>query len=246
LHENVVGFDGGVLSELLGDMYEIVQLTVSPAQVGFGFLERRRRYHVLVLRSGARVVGDIQALYEAVSRALQPTSAAEAGRALWRAGERELLAEENAARRLRGWPPISEPSGPSGDWTYLLTQTQQEYLMAYRSSASKARPHEGPGVAFICDLGQSPSRGHVQCSFRLPTFKRGSSRIWSSVHRRWLLPRERAAAMGYAVYEELASAAAVPLDEAMLAAPAYTTGNAMHVANLGCVLACVLLAVEAV
>lgn len=247
LHENVVGFDGKVLSELLGDMYEIAQLNVSPAQIGFGFMERRRQYHILALRSGARIVGDIQALYEAVSaRALQPTSAADAGRDLWRADSRELLAEENAVRRLRGWPPISESRGPSGDWTYLLTQQQQEFLRKYQLSAARAQPQEGPGVAFICDLGQNPKRGHVQSSFRLPTLKRSSNRIWSSVHRRWLLHRERAAAMGYAVYGDLSSAAAVPLDEAMLEAPAFTTGNAMHVANLGCVLVCALLAVETV
>ena len=80
----------------------------------------------------------------------------------------------------------------------------------------------------------------------MPTFRRGSSRCWSTKFRRWLLPRERAAAMGYAVYDDLAHAASVPLDEVMLGAPAYTIGNAMHVANLGCVLLCVLSCVEPV
>ena len=66
LHENSKGFDGLVLQELLGDVYSIVELQVCPAQVGFAFLRRPRRYHVLVHRRQARVVQDIQHSYQVI------------------------------------------------------------------------------------------------------------------------------------------------------------------------------------
>ena len=51
--------------------------------------------------------------------------------------------------------------------------------------------------------------------------------------------------MGYPVYEDLAMAAGVPMDSAVLQGPDYAIGNAMHVANLGCVLMTALLATSA-
>ena len=75
---------------------------------------------------------------------------------------------------------------------------------------------------------------------------RAGGRYWSDARGRWLLPRERMAAMGYAVYPDLASIAVVPLDSAAAQAPAFTVGNAMHVASVGCVIVCALLAVAPV
>ena len=45
--------------------------------------------------------------------------------------------------------------------------------------------------------------------------------------------------MGFPVYRDLAEAARVPLDHATLQAPASSLGNAMHVANVGVVVAVV-------
>ena len=47
--------------------------------------------------------------------------------------------------------------------------------------------------------------------------------------------------MEHAVYPELGGIAGVPQDSAAAHAPAFTFGNAMHVANVGCVLVCALL-----
>ena len=38
IHENVVGFDRAVLEELLSHEYDIVELRVSPSDVGFSVL----------------------------------------------------------------------------------------------------------------------------------------------------------------------------------------------------------------
>ena len=51
--------------------------------------------------------------------------------------------------------------------------------------------------------------------------------------RRWLLPSELAAATGFPVRTPLAEAAGLPLDEAQYALSQL--GNAMHLANVGCV-----------
>jgi hypothetical protein len=48
--------------------------------------------------------------------------------------------------------------------------------------------------------------------------------------------------MGYAVYGDLAAAASVKVDTAVEQGPLYAIGNAMHVANLGCVLMTCLVA----
>merc|ERR1712026_389861 len=65
----------------------------------------------------------------------------------------------------------------------------------------------------------------------------GCTRLWSPHRRRWLTHPERAAAMGFPVYQDLAEAARVPLDHAALQAPASSLGNAMHMANVGVVVA---------
>ena len=219
LHEKVAGFDGLVLQELLADMYSIEELQVCPAQIGFSFLRRPRRYHVMVNRRAARVDKDIQHLYQVVCHACQSVpSVGCAGEALWRADRQELLAAENEARARHGWPPRADDVGPSDDWTYLLTEQQRGFLDGYTASAAVRRPR---AAGHVFDLTQSPMRSAAR-GCQVPTFRRGSSRCWSTKFRRWLLPRERAAAMGFAVYDDLARAASVPLDEAMLGGPAYT------------------------
>ena len=50
--------------------------------------------------------------------------------------------------------------------------------------------------------------------------------------------------MGYAVYGDVAAAAGVKVDVAVEQGPLYSIGNAMHVANLGCVLMTCLVAAD--
>ena len=238
IHENVVGFDESVLHEELGEMYTITRLDVVPADAGFGFMRRPRRYHILVLRSRARLARDIRSLYAAVSAAMQSAPLGGSGDWAWRAERAELLAAENAARSRLRLPPRLDADGPSVDWAYLLSPQKQQFLAKYRMDALAAGV---PGEACIFDLSQNPGRGRPQSG--IPPFRRSGGRYWSDARGRWLLPRERMAAMGYAVYPDLASIAAVPLDSAAAQAPAFTVGNAMHVANVGCVIVCALLAV---
>eukprot|EP00974_Lingulodinium_polyedra_P104138 10079297-Lingulodinium_polyedra.AAC.1 len=49
IHENAIGFDSSVLVSMLGHVYDICELKVSPSDVGFSFMRRPRLYFVLVL-----------------------------------------------------------------------------------------------------------------------------------------------------------------------------------------------------
>ena len=242
LHENVCGFDASLLVDLLGDLYHIHQLSVWPGQASFLFIRRPRLYFVLVLKSALRVVRSIEAIYATVChemrcRAEMPTAW------VWRADPEELREEENSVRRRRNLPALREDEPVSPDWSYLLSMRQRASLDEQRRrwvAKHGVEPRLDPECCF--NLAQTPEYTHASQS--LPTFTRGSGRLWSPSRARWLLPRERAAAMGFPVYPDLARAALVELDTVTNLGPKYAVGNAMHVANLGCILATVLLATE--
>lgn len=248
LHENVCGFDSTVLAEMLGDLYQIQALVVSPDQAGFLMIRRPRRYYFLVLhslvgRAGAAAASAYARVCDLMASSCDQVS--EPVRWAFRASAQELLAEENAARQQRRLDPLAEHAGPSTDWTYLLTKHQRAILEVHRERYT-ARHGTDPAQDGCCtvDLSQSADRQRAVSRETLATFRRNSGRIWSTARRRWLTPRERAACMGYAVYGDLAAAAGVKVDVAFEQGPLYSIGNAMHVANLGCVLMTCLLAAD--
>ena len=247
LHENVCGFDSTVLAEMLGDLYQIQALVVSPDQAGFLMIRRPRRYYFLVLHPLAGRAG-AAAAYARVCDLMARScggQVSEPVRWAFRASAQERLAEENAARERRGLDSLAEHAGPSPDWTYLLTGNQRAALEAHREWYT-AQHGTDPARDECCtvDLSQSAQRQRSVSRGTLATFRRNSGRIWSTARRRWLTPRERAACMGYAVYDDLAEAAGVKVDVAVEHGPLYSIGNAMHVANLGCVLMTCLVAAD--
>ena len=125
IHENVMGFDVSVLTELLGHSYEIITLHVSPLHSGYGFLRRPRLYCVLVLRSALRIVRDIQKVYNEVVRRTAIHGFAPTTDWPWQASDEQLCQAENTARKRRRLPPLE---AHSEDWSYLLTTKQQGYL----------------------------------------------------------------------------------------------------------------------
>ena len=125
------------------------------------------------------------------------------------------------------------------------TAPQQDALRAH-GERYVAQHGTDPVLDESCtvDLSQSAARQKSVSRAALATFRRNSGRIWSTARRRWLIPRERAACMGYAVYGDMAAAAGVEVDTATEQGPQYSIGNAMHVANLGCVLMTCLVAAD--
>ena len=108
---------------------------------------------------------------------------------------------------------------------YLLTPKQRERLSHHVQVSREA----------IWDLTQSV-RFAARPSKKVPTLRRGSTRLWCHAKKRWLLRIELRAAMGYPVFQDLADVANVPRESAEMMGPVYATGNAMHVANVGCII----------
>ena len=244
VHENVKGFDKStVLQDVLGAAFVIIFLRVSPGDAGFPFIRRTRSYAICIRRAALHVVVDIPTLYTAVSQEVSQAAHVSLS-ALAGASQVELLAEENAARaRVRRLPPRSDDDGPSKDWTYLLNDRQQLVLTALLAQWQRkyhVDAKDDDQCVFMlfrsCDRSRIHSRGVI------PTLTSGSSRnCWMPALGRWLLHRELAAAMGYPVDRQWALAARV--DQDLVTSPpgaqtsVYMLGGAMHVANVGVVMA---------
>ena len=225
IHENVVGFDTNILEEVLGVHYFIQHIRAAPSHMGFPFICRPRTYSVLILRTALRRSSlqcplGIQEAYERIVAAMN-YQAVDSVDWLWRASDTQLLEEENRVRAKRGLAPLSRHTI---DWTYLLTPKQRERL-AHHVQVSRGT---------IWDLTQSV-RFATHSSKKVPTLRRGSTRLWSQAKKRWLLRIELRAAMGYPVFQDLADVANVPRESAEMMGPVFATGNAMHVANVGCI-----------
>ena len=229
IHENVVGFDVKVLEELVGDMYFIRTIRMTPSDMGFPFMLRSRYHSLLIRRQGRRGTPpeSMQALYDAVVRDMTYQAPQDAMAWAFCAPREELLAVEKAARSKRGFPPLHD--GPTSDWTYLLTDTQKLRLDAYEAEAA-----DTAGMALF-DLGQNV--GWSGRKAKIPTFRTNTALLWSRELRRWMTKKERLACMGFPVYDTLALAARVPVDSITATAPLSSVGNAMHVANVGCAIA---------
>ena len=212
-------------------------MRVTPADAGFFFTSRPRNYYVLTLRGRVKA-GRVQRAYEEVSQHLRVLATDSWTHWAWRATPDDLAAEENAARQRLRLPDLPPGSPPSPDWCYLLTNKQRGYLAQYEATwLAQHGERASANARCLFNLGDSPGFGAA--SSRIPTSRRGCTRLWSPHRRQWLTHPERAAAMGFPVYPDLAEAARVPLDHAALQAPASSLGNAMHVANVGVVVAVV-------
>jgi hypothetical protein len=99
----------------------------------------------------------------------------------------------------------------------------------------------------VYNLNDNPSK---RCTWsgasgQLPTLTRWI-KFWVPSRGRVILPREAAAAMGWPVFDELASAAGVSASSVEWQTPAAggRLGNSMHVANVAMVLAVALSCIE--
>ena len=239
IHENVVGFDSKILTNCWGDLYTMVSFHVSPQQMGFN-VRRPRLYCILYLSNKLRVLRPLQDVFQKVcdfvqARSRQRRSCEKPFFVV--AGEADLLAEENRVRLLRSLPPLG---APSSDWTYLLTPTQKQRNQDYQDHWLRLKQVEHSAI--VVNLTQNPHR-RPQLTARdgaLPTCCRNCGLLWMPSLHRWLLPMELGAAHGLPVTEALAADAGVDVDPARHSYRPDQIGNAMHLANVGCVTAAVL------
>ena len=230
IHENVILFDTAILDDILQDMYHIIHIRVNSAAAG-EIVSRVRIYSVLLLRGKVRCIADIAATYAFVEKKLasrRKTTVQE----YMIANDDDLLAAENGSRQQH---KLSKLSTPSGDWGYLLTGKQAQYLAKYEADWHRTRGKPAnlcPECVF--DLGQNPAKRCVQTSKKgvLPTM-RGSGLWWSPMRRRWVLAIEAAYLHG------------IPLELARQNDYSWKDiGNAMHITSVGSVLSVVLCCTE--
>lgn len=225
IHENVIGFDVGLLRELVGHAYHIVECQMHPSDVGFSFVFRPRVFCFLVLRDSELVLyRSPSTVYESVKAALsRPRSVIPVE---FLANESELLAEENRARAGYGLPVAGSVSD---SWRYLLSTEHERRLEWIEGHITQWKQ------PYLVDLSQSTDR--LRASPCVPTVRHsGSHRLWLIREQRWLLAVEVAAVMGFPVKYHLAALAGVPTETDENISMGLL-GNAMHVANIGAALA---------
>jgi hypothetical protein len=129
VHENVHGFDIGVLTETLSDLYEIICLKVSPQHMGFACIHRPRLYCVLYLRDQACLLRTIEDAYQDVCAFVAARGSTAYPHDIYVvATDADLLAEENRVRLHHGFDALQSKSS---DWSYLLTIEQRRWLVIY-------------------------------------------------------------------------------------------------------------------
>ena len=71
IHENVPGFPKELLRELLGDDYSTTELRISPDDCGSKANRRDRVIHLCLLKKEARLIRDIEKVYECITHELR-------------------------------------------------------------------------------------------------------------------------------------------------------------------------------
>jgi hypothetical protein len=238
MHENVIGFDKNVFEELLGAVYGIVHIIVLPGHMGYRFTSRPRLFTVLWLKARVAMVHDIRVTYDRVSQVVRQWQPELSTSSIYTGDQQLLLEVENAFRRKRNLPCLTEASS---DWTYLLGKSETEHLQAYLTMWGAQRgtePHTDTNCLF--NLGQNPNMRLSWTSRHgaMPTLTAASRKLWSPYLGRWLIPSELATAMGFNT--GASAQTGVPVDPSVDLYSYAFLGNAMHVASVGGVLACAL------
>jgi site-specific DNA-cytosine methylase len=262
IHENVRRFPSDQLKKVLGHKYHMYSIETEPADVGFGLLRRPRRYDVLIHKKKAQLLADIPETYAALQKAVGEHG--DAGRRPWKrldsfvhaygaSKNKELLDEERHIAEQRGkrCKDTAKNGAKSVDWFYLLLEREQKAVrdstrMWKEKYPDQKDPSEDPSCIF--HIGDNPLKRLVwSAGGTIPTFRRGGGFYWMPYYRRWILPKERLALMGFPVYPDLAKASGVPVMEIEDQRKAkMMAGNAMHLANAGAILAVTLACVQVV
>ena len=241
IHENVVGFPLKVMQDELGESYAVTRLSVVPDDAGFGFIRRPRVYDVLFKR-GVVSGPALQEVYGVLVQRLRKDVSSWPDW-VWKATPDELTAALSSRRR-----PEESLGVDTCTWSAHLTMDQRKYITRYSALWTKVHG-SNPAVAAHClfDLSVTPEYHGVSVCDVLPTMRRRTAVWWSPLRSRWMLPREKAACMGFPVYDDLARASRVPLDIDTIehiAGNDSPIGNAMHVANVGVVMLAAMFAAE--
>lgn len=241
-HENVLGQPRWVFDVLFDPCrYKIFDFEVTPEMVGFGLVERKRRYLMGVDTQRLQIVAHPGLVLDHVLQRLRQVRTRPEHALLASLSEVLREAALECSRRGMALPHhiASCNDLKNLDLTELLTEREHmslhQFLAAYMNKYGHT-PDRDPSAFFF--LGDNASaRCTWSCgSGKLPTLRCTAGKYWSAMAKRWLTPRELLATMGFPVYEPLAASMGVPeMTFESSAAARHFLGNAMHASVAGVV-----------
>ena len=239
--ENVEQFPMAIVGEVVGHMYDIVDLNICPADAGYRLMARKRLYLVLVHRGKCSITMNINTLFDIMAAHNRhgdrsaPRHAILASSAEW---HQELL-EKLALRGLQMAGVGIPPAGHA-----LLSREMQAILYfdeQHRQQEGGVPSWLNPDL--IGFLGDNPwwRLTWSKVSMAIPTYRMNPGLMWSFCAGRWLTDAERLATMGWPAYEVLRRIMRAPDIAPHISDVARELGNTMH---LGCIYMAMLLALS--
>ena len=214
--------------------YDIFQLFFETADTGHAGAARDRTYLLMSHHDKTSCKFDPMTMKDIISKRMRQkvqTRPSDYFMATWMEVENE--AQQLAAKRK---VPYVEDCR---DFTYMLTNREleslQSYERAYREDFGREPSSDPDLVVFLGDNGRSWKTWSAR-SGSIPTFRRNSKTglFWSPYLKRFMIAREKLAAMGWPVTEHMARSMCcnvIPSKDVLRAAD--LAGNAMSFTTVG-------------
>ena len=212
--------------------YDMYQLFFDTTLTGHGGAARKRTYIIASRIGSTSCKADPFEVLDFVSRETSKVQTRPSDYMLADWADVHLEAMKVANNRRVCWSPPSE--GSEWDLTPLLLprelqalrEYEAQYMMRYGTPAASDRDL----VVFLADNPKSRLTWSA-CSKAIPTQRLNSAtgKYWAPALRRWLVGRERLAAMGWPVTEAACSAMSCPIIPTRdILRCSLLAGNAMH------------------
>ena len=215
--------------------YDLWQIMVETADTGHRGSARNRTYVVASHREKTSVLFDPHDLHRTISSKMRKKVQTKPSD-YFLADQLEVHLHAQEVARRRG---IKFRPGRS-DLTYLLSQKEKErlnsYLFCYQKQYGKDPEKDEDLIVFLSDNPESGWKTWSAASGSIPTMRRNAKTgfLWSPFHRRWMVPREKLAAMAWPVSDAMAApmfCEPIPLRDVLRASD--LCGNAMNFTSVG-------------
>ena len=133
--ESTEDFEGQQMIEIFGDLYEVIVLFLSPADMGY-WCNRPRKFAFMVLRGRFVFVGDVRVFARMFFRARVQALGADCGHMYWCAPR--SLSQEARLREAARQHVVLADSDDDSDWEPVLPLGDRKRLAQYRDEADEA------------------------------------------------------------------------------------------------------------
>eukprot|EP00973_Karenia_brevis_P094831 12424388-Karenia_brevis.AAC.1 len=125
------------------------------------------------------------------------------------------------------------------DFSFLLNKNEKTYVDGYRMLWDNERARDFDGKNAFFNLQDNPAARPCMTlrSCKLPTYRRGTQKVWADWAHRWMTPKERLCSMGFPVYPWAAAACGSEVLDPDSQEAGVMVGNAMCMPNSAVVLA---------